>query len=115
MLPTKADAMKAVGKKRRELIVLQAKEKTSDGQGGSISVWVTKSTVLAKFKTPKYQTDVISGAVSSDMTMEIDVGYRTDVKKGWQVLYGERKFSVVHPPYHYEHETTILVCREVAK
>ena len=109
---TKAEAMKAVNKKYTESLTLQEPVKTPDGRGGYTTVWTTRATAWAEFRKTSVATEAANGAVVSDMTREIGTRYRTDVKKGWRAMYGSRRFDVLHT-YHYGHETTILVCREV--
>ncbi|HBR33189.1 MAG TPA: head-tail adaptor protein [Firmicutes bacterium] len=96
-------------------ITLQKPSKTPDGQGGRKKDFEDVATVWAEFRRPKMATEVEAGAVISDMTQEISIRYRTDVKRGWRVLYGDRSFDVIHPPYDYNRENTILVCREVVR
>lgn len=93
-------------------ITLQEPVKTPDGRGGYTTAWPDRATVWAEFRKPNVSTEIVAGAVSSDMTREISIRFRTDVKKGWQVIYGTRKFAVAHT-YDYGRETTIMVCREV--
>lgn len=114
MLPSKADAMKAVNKKRRELFALQELVKTPDGAGGFASVWTTRATAWAEPRKPTTSTEVVAGAVSSVMTREWDIRYYPDVQKGWRALWGSDVLPIVHT-YHYGRETTVIVCREVVK
>ena len=111
---SKAETMKTVNKKYTEAMTLQEPVRTADGGGGYITVWTTRATVMAEFRKTSVSTEVVAGSVASDMTREIGIRYRTDIKKGWRALYGLRIFDVAHT-YSYGHETTILVCREVVK
>jgi SPP1 family predicted phage head-tail adaptor len=95
-------------------ITLQESVKTSDGAGGFKTSWVTRSTVWAEVKKPDLKTEVVAGAISSVLLREIGIRYRTDVKKGWQVMYGVKTYSVEHT-YDYGKTTTILVVKEVIK
>ncbi len=106
--------MKAVNKKRREKIELFEFVKTPDGAGGYKAVLTSRGIAWAKFPKPSLKTEVVAGAFSSVLLRDIDIGYRTDVKKGWQVLYGTKTYNVEHT-YDYGTETTILVCKEVVK
>ncbi|MCC5465545.1 phage head closure protein [Pelosinus baikalensis] len=119
MLLSKADVMKAVNKKYVEKIILQQVNMISDGAGGfkpatGINKWITVATVWSEFRKPNLKTEVVAGAISSVLLREIGIRYRTDVKKGWQVLYGAKTYSVEHT-YNYGTESTILVCKEVVK
>ena len=104
--------MKSVNKKYPEKLTLQEPIKTPDGRGGFKPVFVDRDTIYFEFRKTSVSTGVIAGAVASDMTQELGTRYRTDVKKGWRAMYGNRRFDVLHT-YHYGHETTIMVCREV--
>jgi SPP1 family predicted phage head-tail adaptor len=114
MQPNKADAMKAVNKKRRESLVLQEPVKTPDGRGGYTTKWEDRGAVWAEPRKPSVSTGIVAGAVASDMTREWDILFREDVAKGWRALWGDRTLSVEHT-YSYGRETTILVCREVVR
>lgn len=119
MLLSKVDAMKAVNKKYVEKITLQQVNMIPDGAGGfkpatGTNKWVTVATVWAEFKKPNLQTEVVSGAISSVLLRDIGIRYRADIKKGWQVLYGLKTYSVEHT-YDYGKQVTILVCKEVVK
>lgn len=96
------------------LITLQEYRRTPDGQGGFKSEWVTVAKVMAKFAKPKLATVQEDGTIISDMTREISIRRRTDIRKGWRVLYEGRIFDVEHT-YDYDRTTTVLVCREVLK
>lgn len=87
-------------------IKLQAYIKVS-----GVSAWVTQGAIWAEFKKPDLKTAEIAGNMASELTREIAIRYRTDVRKGWRVLWGTRVFEVMHT-YDYGKSTTILVCRE---
>ncbi len=93
-------------------IQLQEKIKTPDGRGGSKSSWSPVATVWAEFRKPNLDTMEQAGAIVSRMTQKISIRYRADVRKDWQVVYGNRIFDVLHT-YDYGKEATILVCQEV--
>ena len=119
MLLSKTDTMKAVNKKYIEKVTLQQLNMIPDGSGGfkpatGTNKWVTVATVWCDFKKPNLETEIVAGANSSVLLREIGIRYRTDVKKGWQVLYGVKTYTVEHT-YDYGKETTILVCKEVVK
>ena len=105
--------MAIIGKMDKR-VDLQELVKTADGQGGFTSTWSTAVTVWAEFKKPTAVTAAVDGAMVSDMTREIGIRFRLDVKKGWRVVWGTRIFEVLHT-YDYGRTTTILVCREVVK
>lgn len=88
-------------------IKLQAYVKVS-----SVSAWITQGTVWAEFKKPELKTSELAGNIASELTREIGIRYRTDVRKGWRVLWGTRTFDVMHT-YDDGKSTTMLVCKEV--
>lgn len=93
---------------------LQKKIKTPDDQGGNSFVWTTVSSVWAEFRKINAKSVEMTGTVVSDMTREIGIRYRSDVRKGWRAVWGDRVFDIVHT-YEYGRDATILVCREVIK
>ena len=90
-------------------IELQAYVKVS-----GTSAWTTQGTVWAEFKKPDPQLKrtEVAGNMASELMREIGIRYRSNVRKGWRVLWGTRTFEVMHT-YDYGKSTTILVCREV--
>jgi SPP1 family predicted phage head-tail adaptor len=88
-------------------IKLQAYVKVS-----GVSAWTTQGTVWAEFKKPELKTAELAGNLASELTREIGIRYRADVRKGWRVLWGTRTFDVMHT-YDYGKSTTMLVCKEV--
>nr|WP_161625498.1 phage head closure protein [Sporomusa ovata] len=99
-------------------IILQKPELISDGAGGykpaGANKFVDAGTVWAEFKTPKFSTQEVAGAVASVGIREIKIWYRADVVKGWRVLYGSDKLSVNHV-YHIGRNETFLVVKEMVK
>jgi SPP1 family predicted phage head-tail adaptor len=95
-------------------IQLQAQVRTSDGQGGYSTEWVTQATVWAEFKKPSFDTKDVAGAVASVSLREIKIRYCADVVKGWRVLYGTKIYPVDHT-YDIGKSETFLVCKEVVK
>ncbi|MPM69781.1 hypothetical protein SDC9_116729 [bioreactor metagenome] len=96
-------------------IILKQPVKTPDGRGGYSTVWQDMGTVWAEFRKPSLQTAETTGTIVSELIREISIRFRTDIRKGWRVVYGGKIFSVEHPPYDYGRETTVLVCKEVVK
>ena len=90
-------------------IELQAYTKTF-----GVSAWTNQATLWAEFKKPDPQlkTVELAGNMVSELMREIGIRYRSDVRKGWRILWGTRTFEVMHT-YNYGKSTTILVCREV--
>ena len=86
----------------------------SDGMGGRSTTWQTVTTVWAEFRKPTLSVIEQNGALASEITREISVRYRTDVKRGWRVICDGRTYEVLHT-YDYSRETTVIVCREVVK
>lgn len=96
-------------------ITLQPPTETADGAGGRSTVWTNGNvTVWAEFVKPRVAAMQETGAVVSEMVREIRVRLRTDVRKGWRVVFGTRLFDVQHT-YEENRDATILVCREVVK
>ena len=100
--------------RKNKRIQLQKNVKTPDGQGGYASEWATVTTVWAETKRPQLSTQENAGTIVSELTWEIGVRHRSDVRRGWRVLYEGRVFDVEHT-YDYGRVDTILVCREVVK
>ena len=86
----------------------------SDGQGGRTTTRVTVTTVWAEFRKPTLSVVEQNGALASEVTREISVRYRTDVRRGWRVICDGRTYDVLHT-YDINREATIMVCREVIK
>jgi len=76
------------------------------------SAWTTQGVVWAEFKNPDLKIVEIAGNMASELTREIGIRYRTDVRKGWRVLWRTRIFDIMHT-YDYGKSTTMLVCKEV--
>ena len=106
--------MKGVNKKYTERITLLEPVKTSDGAGGWKTVLTSRGVIWCEFKKPNLQTEVVAGAISSVLLREIGIRYRADVKKGWQVTYGAKTYTVEHT-YDYAKQATIMVCKEIVK
>lgn len=96
------------------MITLQYQTMTTDGAGGFVSKDVVAATVWAEFIKPRVATMQETGSVISEMVREIRIRHRTDIKKGWKVLYGSKTFDVEHA-YDPDRESTIIVCREVVR
>lgn len=115
MLLTKPDAMKAVNKKYTEKLIPQEQKKEPDGRGGQKIVgWEPRAPSMGEIRKISPRTEAVSGAISSVLTRNFAIRYRTDIKKGWRILHESRTYSV-EDCFSYGHETTILVCREVVK
>jgi len=90
-----------------------------DGAGGFKPIpgsdkFVVVTTVWAEFLKPRVATLVETGAVISEMTREIKIRNRADVRKGWRIGWGNKTFDVLHT-YETERDATMLVCREVVR
>jgi len=76
--------------------------------------WTTYATVWAEFRNPDLKTAEIAGNLASELTREINIRRRTDVIKGHRVLWGSRKFDVLHAYDRVEDKGKMaIVCREV--
>ena len=104
--------MKVSPKTKR--IVLKQPVKVSDGMGGFKSTYEPAATVWAEFWKPTLTTAENTGTIISELIRKILIWRRTDIRKGWHVVYNGRTYSVEHA-YDYEKNETMLVCREVVK
>lgn len=105
MLLSRADAMKAVNKKRAEKIELKAFVNKA---------WTKQFNAWASFRKPDLKAIEIAGGIASELTREIEIMYNSEVRKGWRVIWGNKTFDILHT-YSYGTETTILICREVVQ
>ena len=96
-------------------VALQADAGISDGAGGFETNWTTIATVFAAFPKPRRIRPLVeTGTAISDLTQDIRIWIRADVKKGWRVIWGARTYEVQHT-YDEERIITVLVCREIVK
>lgn len=100
-------------------IILQKENLVPDGKGGyktppGEDKWLTIAMIWAEFKTPKFSTQEVAGAVASVGIREIKIRYRTDVMKGWRIVYGSEIMTVSHV-YHYGKTETVMMVKEVVK
>ncbi|MEN6567196.1 MAG: phage head closure protein [Veillonellales bacterium] len=104
-------------------ITLQKPDLESDGQGGRRKKtggtgWVDVATVWAEFKAPKVKELAATGTIVGDLTREISIRRRSDVRRGWRATYtfkGITKTFDIQHVYDPDLETTVLVCREVVR
>lgn len=102
-----------IGRLNRRIELLRP-GRQPDGQGGYYQNWPTAATVWAEFKKPSLSVAEVNGALASEVTREISVRYRTDVRRGWRVVCAGRTYEILHT-YDYGREATVLVCREVVR
>ena len=95
-------------------IDLYRQETIVDKMGGRKKEWKKDSTVWAEFKKPALAVVAQDGTVASEMTQEISIRYRSDVKRGWRVTYSRITYDVIHT-YDIGKTATVMVCREVVK
>lgn len=77
-------------------------------------IWTTYATIWAEIRNPDLKTAEIAGTSASEMIREINVRRRDDVGKGCRVLYGIKKFDVLHSYDRAEDKgKTAIVVREV--
>ena len=103
----------SVAKKDKKLI-LQEPVKTPDGKGGYVTTWPNSITVWAEAWKPKTVTADATGTMLSELTRNHVIWRRSDVRKGWRVLYKTHIYSVEHA-YDYEKNETMVVCKEVVR
>lgn len=116
MIPSKADAMKAVGKKYTERILLQRPNLVDDDRGGKKpgegGRWLDVEMVWGKHRKTTVATEIVAGAVASVVTRETEIHYRDDITNDWRALIGDTVLKINHV-YGYGRENTIFVSREV--
>lgn len=99
-------------------VILQKPNLVPDGAGGWKSgpgdKWLPIAIVWAEFWKPKVVTAQATGTMLSELTRNIIIWRRNDVKKGCRALYGTKIFSIEHS-YDYEKNETMIVCKEVVK
>lgn len=96
-------------------IALMKPTKAPDGQGGWETTYVTISNVWAEIKKPRLRTAESTGSIVSELFHEIIIRKRSDITRGWRIQYGDKIYSVEHPPYDYERNDIVLICKEVVK
>lgn len=72
------------------------------------------ASVWADMRLPKLTQTDAAGDVVSEATQEFRIWQRSDVRRGWQVQYGKRKFKVLHV-YSPNNEKTALICQEITR
>lgn len=105
--------------KKNKRITLQEPNLIPNGQGGrkpptGTNKFIDVATVWAEFWKPKTVTIQATGAILGELTYNLIIWRRSDVRKGWQVLYGTKVLTVEHA-YDHEKNETMIVCREVVK
>ncbi|SMC63274.1 phage head closure protein [Sporomusa malonica] len=99
---------------KNKKIILQEPIKVEDDKGGRAVTGYNSYTVWAEFWKPKVVTADSTGTMLSELTRNIIIWRRSDIRKGWRVLYGSKIFSVEHV-YDWEKNETMLVCKEVVR
>lgn len=102
-----------IGKMDKRISLIE-KVRTPDSAGGFLTAEITRATVWAEFVKPRVASLQETGTVISEMSREIKIRLRTDVKKGWKIAWGLKTFDVQHT-YDPDRASTVLVCREVVK
>ena len=90
----------------------------SDGQGGQKPAQLTQGedpfaddrTVWAEFRKPSFKNVAAAGTMVGEMNQLISIWRYDAVCRGWQVVYGKRKFKVLDT-FNPDKQTTILVCQ----
>lgn len=105
-------------------ISLQAPAGIKDNQGGSNHNFIDVLKVWAEFRTPSVKELAATGTIVSDLIQQISIRRRTDVRRGWRILYETRDISgdptknitrtfKIQHAYDPDMQTTMLVCQEV--
>jgi len=105
--------------KKDKKIILQKPNLVEDGAGGwktpqGEDKYLSVATVWAEAWKPKTVTAQATGTMLSELTRNHVIWRRSDVKKGWRVLYKTHIYSVEHA-YDYEKNETMVVCKEVVR
>ncbi|SFM09166.1 phage head closure protein [Pelosinus propionicus] len=100
--------------RKTKLIVLKKPVKPPDGRGGSKPTYETAATVWAEFWKPTITAVESTGTIISELIRKIAIWRRSDIRKGWQVVYNKRTYNVEHA-YDHEKNETMLVCKEVVR
>ncbi len=102
-----------IGRMNRRIELLK-EEKLPDGVGGYVKSLKIVAKIWAEFRNTNFNTALKNADVVSDISREISIRKRSDVKKGWKISYKEDMYEVIHT-YDISKETTMLVCREIVK
>lgn len=95
-------------------IVLKKPVKPSDGRGGAKTTYEPVTTVWAEFWKPTVAAVESTGTIISELIRKIVIWRRSDICKGWQIVYNKRTYNVEHA-YDHEKNETMLVCKEVSR
>jgi head-tail adaptor len=115
-----------IGGSRWRLTLLQP-DLVKDGQGGLkpnlTSViggngdglgWVTVAKVWGKYLKPNFRELAMTGTILSDLTNQMVIRRRSDVRRGWHVVWNNKTFKVLHV-YDPDFETTVMVLQEIER
>lgn len=97
-------------------ISIEAPTKVSDGMGGFASGYVTiVSSVPAAIWPVSSAETIQANSATLIITTKIRIRYRSVMKSGWRIKYGNRYFSIVSIIDQNErHEYLDLLCKEAA-
>ncbi len=76
-------------------ITLQAKTKVPDGGGGFTDTWVDMATIWAGVWPVSAREITEANATVMVISHRIRIRYRSVLKAGWRVKFGNRYFSIV--------------------
>lgn len=100
--------------KANKLIILQAEQLTSDGQGGSARSWATVGSEFAVLRPVTARERYRAQALRSETTHDAMIRYRTDVVGGMRFTHAGRVFNILAVTDREEaHVLLDLECQEV--
>ncbi len=88
-----------------------------DGQGGYNTALSLVMKVWAEFKKPRFSSSIAEGTPVTVITQGIKIRQNSkiaDIRRGWQVVYNNAEFIVLHVDYSVRGEL-LLTCKEVEK
>jgi SPP1 family predicted phage head-tail adaptor len=87
-----------------------------DPSGQRQDTYLTFALVYANIKPLVGREYLAAGQLSSDITHDITIRYRRDVKSDMRILFADRVFEVVTPPIdpNERREWLYLKCKEVS-
>lgn len=95
-------------------VYLQAPAKTFDSEGQEVITWTTVGTVWAEILPLTGREYFQAKAANSELTHEIHIRYRRNLKTIWRVLYGTRALEILSvADVEEKHEELELLCKEV--
>ncbi len=83
--------------RRRHQGILQRQQRTSDRGGGYTEAWTEYGKVWAEIKAPSGRIAIIAQQFDGQVTAEINIRYRSDVKAGDRFVQGDTTYLIEAP------------------